>query len=81
MTFVRFSQKPTFSSVYLALRLVRPDMQTRLPQQQAAILLKPSIRGFKKKYNYVLLNNTGQSLPGTGWPVFVELKLLCAFLK
>lgn len=56
-------------------------MQTRLPQQQAAILLKPSIRGFKKKYNYVLLNNTGQSLPGTGWPVFVELKLLCAFLK
>lgn len=57
-------------------------MQTRLPQQQAAILLKPSIRGLKKKiYNSVLLNNTGQSLPGTGWPVFVELKLLCAFLK
>lgn len=70
---MRFSQKPTFSSVYLALRLVGPDMQTRLPQQQAAVFLKPSIRGLKKKkqHNYVLVNNTGHSLPGTGWPGFV----------
>lgn len=47
-------------------------MQTRLPQQQAAVFLKPSIRGLKKKqHNYVLVNNTGHSLPGTGWPGFV----------